>query len=141
MSERILWLLFDTYRARKQGRAAITQRQRARLAELVAFARAHSPDEVNGKAVDVVGFVYQDPERPAGEFHVVRYVMSCCVADRAGVSLPVRWKEAAALPNDRWVRVTGTIETRQTPTGAQELVVLAEKVETVPQPREPYLYP
>ncbi len=43
MSERILWLLFDTYRARKQGRAAITQRQRARLAELVAFARAHSP--------------------------------------------------------------------------------------------------
>lgn len=43
MSESALWLLWDTYRARKQGQAAIAQRQRARLAEMVAFARANSP--------------------------------------------------------------------------------------------------
>ena len=43
MSESLLWLLLDTYRARKQGPAAIERRQRARLGEIVAFARAHSP--------------------------------------------------------------------------------------------------
>lgn len=43
MSENLLWLLLDTRRARKQGAAAILQRQRARLAEMVAYARAHSP--------------------------------------------------------------------------------------------------
>ena len=43
MSESVLWLLRDVRRARKQGIAAIEQRQRARLAELVAFARANSP--------------------------------------------------------------------------------------------------
>ena len=43
MSEHLLWLLLDTYRARKAGPAAIERRRRARLAEMVAFARATSP--------------------------------------------------------------------------------------------------
>lgn len=43
MNESILWLLRDTSKARKQGLDAIMQRQRARLAEIVAFARANSP--------------------------------------------------------------------------------------------------
>lgn len=43
MSESLLWLLLDIRRARKQGPAAIAQRQRACLAEMVAFARANSP--------------------------------------------------------------------------------------------------
>jgi phenylacetate-coenzyme A ligase PaaK-like adenylate-forming protein len=43
MSEHILWLLRDRSRARKQGGAAIMQRQRARFTEMVAFAQTHSP--------------------------------------------------------------------------------------------------
>ena len=43
MSEGLLWLVRDTRRARKQGTAAILQRQRARFDEMVAFARANSP--------------------------------------------------------------------------------------------------
>jgi phenylacetate-CoA ligase len=43
MSERMLWLLWDTYRAKKQGQSAIVQRQRKRLADMVAYARANSP--------------------------------------------------------------------------------------------------
>lgn len=43
MSENFLWLLFDTWRARRQGLAEIERRQRTRLAEMVAFARANSP--------------------------------------------------------------------------------------------------
>ena len=43
MSESILWMLRDVRKARKQGPTAIVRRQRARLADMVAFARANSP--------------------------------------------------------------------------------------------------
>lgn len=43
MSESIRSLLFDAYRARKQGLRSVEQRQRARFAEIVAYARANSP--------------------------------------------------------------------------------------------------
>lgn len=43
MSESILAVLLDARRARKQGLAAIAERQRARLNEMVAFARGKSP--------------------------------------------------------------------------------------------------
>lgn len=41
--ESFVWLLRDIRQARKQGAAAIAARQRARLAELVAYARERSP--------------------------------------------------------------------------------------------------
>jgi phenylacetate-CoA ligase len=43
VKERVLWLLLDARRAKKGGPVAIQARQRARLAEMVAFARANSP--------------------------------------------------------------------------------------------------
>lgn len=43
MGESFLGLLLDTRKARKRGAAALAQRQRARLAEMVAYARACSP--------------------------------------------------------------------------------------------------
>jgi phenylacetate-coenzyme A ligase PaaK-like adenylate-forming protein len=43
MSERVAGLLIDAHRARTRGPGAIRQRQRARLAAIVAHARAHSP--------------------------------------------------------------------------------------------------
>lgn len=43
MSKSVLWLLWDARRAGKQGPTAIERRQRARLAEMVIFARANSP--------------------------------------------------------------------------------------------------
>jgi phenylacetate-CoA ligase len=43
MPESLLWLLRDTRSARKHGLAAVMRRQRARLADMVAFARTNSP--------------------------------------------------------------------------------------------------
>jgi putative membrane protein len=101
------------------------------------------PEEIKGKPVDVIGFVYRDPENPqppSDEFHVVRYTLACCVADRSSVSLPVKWDAATALPNDQWVRVTGKIDLRPGD-GPPELIVTEARVEPVQQPSEPYLYP
>lgn len=98
------------------------------------------PEDVKGKPVDVIGFVFRDENRATGEFLVVRYTLACCVADRSGISLPVQSPDGANLPNDQWVRVTGTIDVRQTDS-IPELVVTNAKVEPVAQPAEPYLYP
>ena len=98
------------------------------------------PEEATGKPVDVVGFVYHAPDQATGEFYVVRYLLACCVADRSGVSLPVRWPDAGALANDQWVRVTGAIDLRPGE-GPPELVVTGAQVIRIEAPAEPYLYP
>jgi uncharacterized repeat protein (TIGR03943 family) len=101
------------------------------------------PDEAKGKPVDVVGFVYrdaQDRQAAGDEFYVVRYTLACCIADRTSVSLPVRSTDAAALPNDQWVRVTGKIDLRPGD-GPPEFIVTEARVEAIGQPDEPYLYP
>jgi len=43
VSEHVIGLIWDAWRARKGGAGAIAQRQRARLADMVAYARANSP--------------------------------------------------------------------------------------------------
>ena len=43
MTEHVLWLAVDARRARRQGTAALERRQRARLADMVTFARTRSP--------------------------------------------------------------------------------------------------
>jgi putative membrane protein len=97
-------------------------------------------EQIGGTPVDVVGFVYRTPETPPGEFFVVRYTLACCVADRSGVSLLVRWPGAETLQNDHWVRVRGAVEA-QPNEAVLELAVADARVEPVPQPDEPYLYP
>lgn len=93
-----------------------------------------------GKPVDVVAFVYHDPQRPLDGFYAVRYVLTCCAADGSGVGLPVLWKESAALKDDAWVRVRGTIGSVAL-AGRTEPAIVAASVEPVPQPTPPYLYP
>lgn len=97
-------------------------------------------DEVQGREVDAIGFVYHDPARPFEGFFLARLVIVCCVADGSGVSLPVAWPDGKALPLNSWVRVRGTLGTL-TLGGRSERGVLATSVEAVPQPQSPYLYP
>ena len=93
----------------------------------------------DGKPVDVVGFVFREPGQADDVFTVVRYSMSCCVADRRGVFLPVRWEGAYTLQNDQWVNVRGTIVT-QPNNGVTDFTVVQAEVQPVEQPAEPYLY-
>lgn len=97
-------------------------------------------DELLGQPADVVGFVFHDEGLGADAFYAVRYVVTCCAADGAGVGLPVVWTGGGALPENSWVRVTGTID-RATVGGVEQPVLRAAAVEPVPQPESPYLYP
>ncbi|HEX9370154.1 MAG TPA: TIGR03943 family protein [Roseiflexaceae bacterium] len=124
------------------GPAAETLDDDTRQWNLLQWATALSvrEDELSGRAADVVGFVYHDPERPLDGFFVVRYVVTCCTADSNGVGLPVVWAGGAALPPDGWVRVRGTLGAAPVGGRAQPALI-ASAVEAVPQPANPYLYP
>lgn len=97
-------------------------------------------DELIGQPADVVGFVFHGDGAGPDAFYVVRYVVTCCAADGAGVGLPVVWADGHTLPENGWVRVAGNID-RATVGGAEQLVLRAASVEPVPQPESPYLYP
>lgn len=94
--------------------------------------------DLNGKAIDVVGFVTPHRDRPE-VFYVSRFTVTCCAVDALPVGVPVldrgwrdRWRDG------QWVRVRGTFTAD---TGdAVAPVVDPESVEAVEEPREPYEY-
>jgi putative membrane protein len=97
------------------------------------------PEEVPGKQVDVIGFVYHDPSQFPDGFYVVRFVITCCVADGSGVGLPVLRLPNMSVTDDSWVRVQGTMETAVIG-GETKPAILPTKIEVVPRPADPYLY-
>jgi putative membrane protein len=97
-------------------------------------------EELAGSPADVVGFVFHAEELGPDAFYAVRYVVTCCAADGAGVGLPVLWEGGASLPENGWVRVTGAIAMAELG-GVEQPVLRASAVEPVPQPDNPYLYP
>ncbi len=93
-----------------------------------------------GEPVDVIGFVYHDERLDDGQFMVNRFIVSCCVADANGVTMVVRWPDAATLQNDAWVRVEGVLQPGVF-AGAPLPILAAQHVTPVDMPDQPYLYP
>lgn len=100
-------------------------------------------DDVNqfiGQTASVIGFVYFDEALGENQFYVSRFVVSCCAADGFAIAIPVKWNNLSTLEQDSWVQVKGTIETvvideRNIP------LLVAESIQPVPIPEQPYLFP
>ena len=104
------------------------------------FDRATTPAQFNGTPVDVTGFVYREPIHPDDGFMLARFTMSCCVADAFPIGMPVMAAEGEAFTAGEWLRVRGQL--KASAFGAEILpVVLADVIERVDAPRQPYLYP
>jgi uncharacterized repeat protein (TIGR03943 family) len=95
--------------------------------------------ELDGRPVNVEGFVFIDEQLGSDGFFVARYVVTCCAADAAAAALPVSWEGGSALPADSWVRVQGTVQMSDDPGSLP--VVQATQVEPIDQPDAPYLFP
>jgi putative membrane protein len=96
--------------------------------------------ELDGAEANVNGFVYQEPALAEDEFWLVRFTVSCCVADASAMSLLVHWPDAETLEDNQWVQVAGRIDATQLDN--RNLPSLdAVKVELIPPPSQPYLYP
>jgi putative membrane protein len=98
------------------------------------------PSVYKGQMADVTGFVYHDIRLDTEQFMVGRFSLSCCVADAVALGMVVNWTETAELPNNRWVRVRGTV-TLMDLEGRQVPVIDAQSVELIPEPAQPYLFP
>lgn len=114
--------------------------ERTILDWVLAFHQGERPAETD--TADVVGFVYLDDAADEAAFTLTRFVVGCCAADAMAVGLPVSL--TAGLPSEealeegQWVRVVGRFATSA---GDSIPVLLAEQLEAVPEPNQPYLYP
>ncbi|MGQ0670412.1 MAG: TIGR03943 family putative permease subunit [Actinomycetota bacterium] len=89
-----------------------------------------------GSEVDFVGFVVRNPDTPADELLLTRYVITCCVADATTVQVRVVNVTPGQFSENDWVEVRGQIY----PLG-REVIVTATAVENVSRPQTPYLSP
>lgn len=103
------------------------------------FNEAQNPAELNGQPVDIVAFIYREPEMLESQFMAARFTMSCCVADAFAIGMPVEYAGAAQFETGAWVRIRGTLEAR-TFQGDQLPVIIPESIETIDPPQNPYLY-
>jgi putative membrane protein len=92
------------------------------------------------QAANVVGFVYQDERYGPDHFMLVRYLVSCCVADASALGLLVTRPEGMELENDQWVEVKGSFIPSDLE-GWEMPVLVAEQIAPVSMPDQPYLYP
>lgn len=104
-----------------------------------ALTRTPDPQTLIGKPVSIIGFAASgDGGLGVGHFTVARFVVICCTADGNALTLPVQWQ--VVPPRDTWVQVTGTLAVR-TVDGKPVPYVAATRVQVIPQPGQPYLYP
>lgn len=96
--------------------------------------------EFEGQEIEVIGFVYRDAQiQQPDQFMAARFALSCCVADARAIGMVVQNAEGAALPQDTWVSVSGHIEIQHL-NRIDTPVIVADTVEVIEPPSQPYLY-
>lgn len=104
------------------------------------FGTASDLSEYEGQDVSVIGFVYRDAKLiGTDQFMVVRFTLSCCVADARPIGLMVEAPNGAEMVQDTWINVSGKF-TIQMVDGVETPVIQAATIEETVQPEQPYLY-
>jgi putative membrane protein len=105
------------------------------------FSNTSNPAAFDGLQVDVVGFIYREPDMAANQFMVARFTMSCCVADAFAIGLPIEVEDEsiAALADGTWIRVRGTLKAG-TFNGSAVPIITPTEIEPINTPDQPYLY-
>ncbi|MDT8859850.1 TIGR03943 family protein [Alkalihalobacillus sp. MEB130] len=93
-----------------------------------------------GKPIEIVGFVYREPEFEDNQLVVARFGMTCCVADASVYGTMIEANDAHQFENDTWVRVTGILDQTDYNEFRIPLIQLRE-IEIVEQPESPYVFP
>jgi uncharacterized repeat protein (TIGR03943 family) len=118
---------------------ALAPSERTILDWIRAFNLAEDPSAEEGLPADVVGFAYHDPRLPAGQVLLGRFALTCCVADAMAIGLIVEGDDLGQMVDNAWYRVQGTIHLASLD-GQPIPLILAEQVDEVPMPEQPYLY-
>jgi uncharacterized repeat protein (TIGR03943 family) len=84
--------------------------------------------------------VYPDPRLPPGSFLLARFTLACCVADAFAIGVMVEWPQAEELEVGSWVRVRGPMAVGEIE-GQTLPRLLADSLEPIQPPDQPYLFP
>lgn len=92
-----------------------------------------------GKELDIVGFVYKEPDFNADQFVVARFAISCCVADSSVYGIVATTDISHPVVMDEWIRVRGIIS--RTNINDWDLPNLQiTDIKRIDQPEDPYVY-
>lgn len=98
------------------------------------------PDTYTGQKVNINGFVVAAPDLGSNYLLLSRFILTCCAADAYPVALPVQLTtNSTQYKSDSWLQVQGRMAT-VTLAGKRQLVVVANAVQPIPTPKNPYDY-
>lgn len=97
-------------------------------------------DRFVGVEMELSGFVYREEGMKDNQFIIARFALQCCSADASPYGIVADYEQARVLPNDTWVKATGTIRK----TRYNDLDVLSikiDKADKINAPKSAYVYP
>lgn len=107
------------------------------LPALLAYLRQHGGAGV-GQRVQAIGLVVRSSALEPNELALLRYSIAHCVADARPLGLLVVAPSESGWPADQWVRVDGTLDTRQRD-GDRLVTIIADTITPTGEPDDPYL--
>lgn len=97
------------------------------------------PSEFAGKTIEMVGFVYNDPDNKQ-QFFLFRFGIIHCIADSGVYGLLVTGASQSFADNS-WVSVKGTIKVGYHSSLEQTLPILeTQTIQSIQEPENPYVY-
>ncbi|HLJ66163.1 MAG TPA: TIGR03943 family protein [Chloroflexota bacterium] len=98
-----------------------------------------NPRDYTGKPVVLTGMVLHNPASvPPGYIMVIRYLVTCCIADARPIGLVVKDTSHGALQDNQWVTVRGTMGAAGYQ-GQSLAVVEPQRIDLV-KSQSPYVY-
>jgi uncharacterized repeat protein (TIGR03943 family) len=98
-----------------------------------------NPKDYLGKPVQVSGIViHNSASVPPGYIMVIRYFVTCCIADARPVGLIVRDSSHGRLQDNQWVKVKGVMASAGYQ--GEQLAVVQPKVLAITKSQDPYIY-
>lgn len=98
-----------------------------------------NPHDYLGKPVRISGLFLHDPaSAPPGYIMVLRYLVTCCIADARPVGLIVKDTTHGSIADNQWVTVSGTMGVASYQ--GQQIAVVEPKQIQATKSESPYIY-
>lgn len=91
------------------------------------------------QSIKLLGFVFHNDDFEEDKKFVLRYGITCCIADAFPYGVLAVGEEMMNLNNDTWVEITGSLG-GELVAGYEQPVLFVEEVKEVEQPEDPYVY-
>lgn len=92
-----------------------------------------------GKEIELIGFVFKEPDLKADQFVVARFAISCCIADSTVFGIIASANMSHPVAMDEWIRTTGVISKTTVEDWELPMIQVTE-IERIDQPEDPYVY-